>query len=287
MGAGAAPGAGGHGAIPSRRGGDVPGPRRLRNTGRHRGAGILSGRIPRPRSRVVGSVPRDAARSEVRRRAHRARILAAMACADPGASRCRSGHRPACAAARPHPSLPRKRGRVREGDASGGREMSHPAATWKAGGEHVTDAKMPSATPATQENLLLRLAVEHFLFEEAAHLDNWRLDEWLALFTEDGRYVVPTTDLPSGDPKRDVMFIDDDPARLRGRVTRLKSRFAHREYPWSRTRRLITNVRLTRIAAQEIDVEASFAVYRARAEAIAPYIGIYRYTLSRQTDDTF
>ena len=143
------------------------------------------------------------------------------------------------------------------------------------------------ATPATRENLLLRLAVEHFLFEEAAHLDNWRLDEWLALFTEDGRYVVPTTDLPTGDPQRDVMFIDDDPSRLRGRVTRLKSRFAHREYPWSRTRRLITNVRLTRIAAQEIDVEASFAVYRARAEAIAPYVGIYRYTLVRQRDNTF
>jgi p-cumate 2,3-dioxygenase beta subunit len=98
---------------------------------------------------------------------------------------------------------------------------------------------------------------------------------------------VPTTDLPTGDPQRDVMFIDDDPARLRGRVSRLKSRFAHREYPWSRTPRLITNVRLTRIAAQEIDVEASFAVYRARAEAIAPYVGIYRYTLARQRDNTF
>ena len=42
------------------------------------------------------------------------------------------------------------------------------------------DSRATSATggvrgpPATQENLLLRLAVEHFLFEEAAHLDNWR-----------------------------------------------------------------------------------------------------------------
>jgi p-cumate 2,3-dioxygenase subunit beta len=150
------------------------------------------------------------------------------------------------------------------------------------------DVRKPDAaatsvgTPATQENLLLRLAVEHFLFEEAAHLDNWRLDEWLALFTEDGRYVVPTTDLPDGDPARDVMFIDDDPKRLRGRVARLKSRYAHREYPVSRTRRVISNVRLTRIEIHELDVEASFVVYRARAEAIAPYVGIYRYTLVRE-----
>jgi p-cumate 2,3-dioxygenase subunit beta len=150
----------------------------------------------------------------------------------------------------------------------------------------MTNAQVRT-TPATQENLLLRLAVEHFLFEEAAHLDNWRLDEWLALFTEDGRYVVPTTDLPDGDSRRDVMFIDDDPARLRGRVARLKSRFAHREYPWSRTRRLITNIRLTRVTSHEVDVEASFAVYRARAEVIAPYVGLYRYTLARGDDETF
>ena len=143
----------------------------------------------------------------------------------------------------------------------------------------ITAAK---GVPATQENLLLRLAVEHFFYEEAAHLDNWELDEWLGLFTKDARYLVPTTDLPDGDSARDMMFIDDDYERLRGRVSRLKSRHAHREYPSSRTRRLITNVRVTRIAPGEIDAEASFAVYRSRNEMIAPYVGIYRYTLARR-----
>lgn len=141
--------------------------------------------------------------------------------------------------------------------------------------------------PASQDNLLLRLAVEHFLYEEAAHLDDWRLDEWLGLFTKDARYLVPTTDLPDGDPARDMMFIDDDYERLKGRVTRLKSRHAHREYPSSRTRRLITNVRLTRIAPGEVDAEASFAVYRSRNEMIAPYIGIYRHTLACQGGGMF
>lgn len=139
----------------------------------------------------------------------------------------------------------------------------------------------------SQDNLLLRLAVEYFLYEEAAHLDNWRLDEWLELFTSDARYLVPTTDLPEGDPRCDMMFIDDDYERLKGRINRLKSRHAHREYPSSRTRRLITNVRLTRITPSEVDAEASFAVYRSRNEMIAPYIGIYRYTLVRQQDGRF
>jgi len=145
----------------------------------------------------------------------------------------------------------------------------------------------PGVLPPTQDNLLLRVAVERFLFEEAAHLDAWRLDEWLTLFTPDARYEVPTTDLPEGDPKRNVMFIDDDLGRLKGRVERLKSRHAHREYPYSRTRRLITNVRLAHIREREVDVEASFMVYRARANLIAPYVGIYRYTLAREANNEF
>ncbi len=144
-----------------------------------------------------------------------------------------------------------------------------------------------SGVPATPENLMLRLAVEHFLFEEAALLDAWRLEEWLALFTEDCLYVVPTTDLPDGDPKHDLVFIDDNLVRLRGRVTRLLSRYAHREYPFSRTRRMITNVRLTRVDEKEVDLEASFAVYRSRNEVLAPYVGRYLYTLVRTGDGGF
>ena len=96
------------------------------------------------------------------------------------------------------------------------------------------------ALPAT---LLTRLEAESFLIEEAALLDTWRLDEWLELFTDDAHYVVPSTDVPHGDPATVLTLIDDDHLRLTWRVNRLKSRHAHREFPWSRTRRLITNVR--------------------------------------------
>src|SRR5262249_60274541 len=88
-------------------------------------------------------------------------------------------------------------------------------------------------------------------------------------------------------PPGDMVCVDDHSQRLSGRVRRLKSRHAHREYPSSRTRRLISNVRLTRIAADEVDVEASFAVYRSRNEMTAPYVGIYRYTLARRPGGTF
>jgi len=148
-------------------------------------------------------------------------------------------------------------------------------------------ASSAGGVPATQENLLLRLAVEHFLWEEAAHLDNWRLDAWLALFADDARYVVPATDVPDGDPERDMMMIDDDLIRLRARVARLKGRYAHSEFPYSRTRHVISNVRLTRVAEDEVQAEAAFIVYRMRLGGVATYVGLYRYTLARRHDGSF
>jgi len=131
------------------------------------------------------------------------------------------------------------------------------------------------------ERLLQRLEVEEFLIEEAAILDEWRLDDWLALFTEDASYVVPSTDLPDGDPVHDLTLIDDDYLRLTWRVNRLKSRHAHREFPWSRTRRLITNVRVLRAEADELDVTASILLYRFRHGHSDTFVGRYMTTLVR------
>ena len=131
----------------------------------------------------------------------------------------------------------------------------------------------------------LREQVEDFLFREAALLDDWRLDEWVDLFTDDGRYVVPTTDLPDGDPKRDLVFIDDDITRLRARAVRLNSRHAHREYPWSRTRRFVSNVRVDETGDGELSVSANVLVYRFRAGEGAPYVGSVEYVLRRDNGD--
>jgi p-cumate 2,3-dioxygenase beta subunit len=129
--------------------------------------------------------------------------------------------------------------------------------------------------------LLLEREVEDFIVREAAMLDEWRLDDWFALFTEDARYMVPATDMPTADPKETLTIINDDIVRLRGRVERLKSRHAHREFPWSRTRRFITNVRIKDKIGEEIVVNASFLVYRIRSGQVDPLIGSYVYTLRR------
>jgi p-cumate 2,3-dioxygenase beta subunit len=137
---------------------------------------------------------------------------------------------------------------------------------------------------AVNERTLLRLEVEEFLVEEAAILDEWRLDDWLALFTRDAAYVVPSTDLADGDPARDLTLIDDDHLRLTWRVNRLKSRHAHREFPWSRTRRLVTNVRILRVDGDLIEVTASVLVHRFRHGHADTFVGRYLTTLVRSDE---
>lgn len=133
------------------------------------------------------------------------------------------------------------------------------------------------------ERLLLRLEVEDFLYAEAALLDAWRLDDWFGLFTHDGTYVVPATDARDGDPRETLTLIDDDHLRLHWRVERLKSRHAHREFPYSRTRRLITNVRITDVRSDEIRVEATVLLYRFRYGRADTFIGRYVHTLVRDS----
>jgi p-cumate 2,3-dioxygenase subunit beta len=129
----------------------------------------------------------------------------------------------------------------------------------------------------------LRLDVEEFLYHEAALLDAWRLDDWLALFTADARYEVPSTDLPGGEPATALMLISDTRSMIAARVKRLNSRKAHREFPWSRTRRIIGNVRVLAESGEEVEVTANFAVYRSRRD-VNVYMGQYRYRLVRHGD---
>jgi p-cumate 2,3-dioxygenase subunit beta len=124
--------------------------------------------------------------------------------------------------------------------------------------------------------------VEAFLVAEMKLLDNWSLDDWFKLFTEDCTYVIPTTDLPDGDPAKDMVFVDDNHIRLEGRVRKLKSNMAHREVPRSRTRHFISNVQIVEESEGNATVEAYFQVYRFKGTNKEPFVGTYRYELTRR-----
>jgi p-cumate 2,3-dioxygenase subunit beta len=126
-----------------------------------------------------------------------------------------------------------------------------------------------------------RQEVEDLFYKEAALLDEWRLEQWLAMLTDDATYQVPPTDVPEGDPRETLFIIADDAFRIRSRVKQLLGKSAWAENPHSRTRRIISNVRILRGDGEAILVAANFAVYRMRYEFVDIYVGRYEYKLIR------
>jgi len=126
---------------------------------------------------------------------------------------------------------------------------------------------------------ITREQIEDFLYAEAALLDECRLQEWLELLTEDVTYSVPATDVPDGDAKDTLFLIADDALRVRSRVKQLLGKSAWAENPHSRTRRLISNVRIREANGETVRITANFIVYRMRMDYVDTYVGRYEYTL--------
>ena len=122
-----------------------------------------------------------------------------------------------------------------------------------------------------QERMLLKFEAEEFLYYEADLLDSRRFDEWLNLLADDIHYWMPlrrTTQAkevkkeftaPGG-----MALFDDDKTILTMRIQRLAIGRAWAEDPPSRTRRLISNVRIDSIDGDELTVHSNFKLYRTR-----------------------
>ena len=84
---------------------------------------------------------------------------------------------------------------------------------------------------------------EALLVHEAELLDDGRFEDWLALFTADAWYWVPSE--PHQDsPLTTVSLIYDDRRLLETRVRRLAGPRLHAQEPRSRTSRIVANVTL-------------------------------------------
>src|SRR5260370_11577757 len=120
-------------------------------------------------------------------------------------------------------------------------------------------------------------AVAQFLYDEAALLDEWRLDEWLALFhPEAAKYLIPSPEDLSDNPATTLHLVNDSITTLAGRIGRLKSKHAHAESPRSRTRRQIANVRVWQ-GADDLLSRSVFDVTRVRGGVVDRYVGVYEH----------
>jgi p-cumate 2,3-dioxygenase beta subunit len=132
---------------------------------------------------------------------------------------------------------------------------------------------------AGSDRVVDRNEVEEFFYDEAALLDDWKLDEWLTGFVPGATMLVPTTDAGGLGPGAAGYFVADDWDLLGARVKRLKSRKAHAENPHSRTTRLVSNVRIIGREGSTLHVGANFVIHRYRDGGSFHYVGRYEHEL--------
>lgn len=132
---------------------------------------------------------------------------------------------------------------------------------------------------ASTTAVLTRAQAEDFLFAEARLLDDWKLNDWAALFTDDGEYLVPPLDAPDAEPSDSLFLVLDDRHRLAERAKRLLKKQAHAEYPHARLRRLVGNVLVESCENGRARVSCNFVVYRSRAGGTEVFPGHSRYDL--------
>lgn len=155
----------------------------------------------------------------------------------------------------------------------------------------AAEDQSPAASAFRTTDVETQHAVEQFLYAEAELLDQHRYAEWLGLFTEDVHYWAPTRmTRPRRERDREIAargesaFIEEDLHYLKGRVRRLTSGVSWSEEPPSRTRRLITNVRVRPRDDGALDVACNFSVYRSRLERHQDWFIGERFDVLRPAD---
>lgn len=132
--------------------------------------------------------------------------------------------------------------------------------------------------------------VVSWLDREAELLDEQRFDEWLALLADDVRYVLPTTvtlDRNSDEtsPLGGMAHFDEDRYSLGKRVERLLGAHAWTEDPPSRTRRFVTNVRVSPADGSMLAARSYLLLYRSRGDdRPAELVSAERCDLLRRVD---
>lgn len=107
-----------------------------------------------------------------------------------------------------------------------------------------------------------------FVAHEARLLDERRHDEWLALFTDDGRYWVPLQGAAQPEGAAHNALADEDPLLLKLRIERLKNPRAHSQHPPSRCQHVLQASVVTREdpSAGTCELRTPFVYVEARGD---------------------
>jgi len=125
-------------------------------------------------------------------------------------------------------------------------------------------ARRPRGVPPAAAGLDLHRC-EQFLINEARLLDEGKFDDWLALFTPDAWYWVPS-EPNQRDALETASLIYDDRRLLETRVRRLSSPRMYSQEPRSRTSRIVANVTIEANDRNACTVRSKFVLIEYRRE---------------------
>lgn len=128
-------------------------------------------------------------------------------------------------------------------------------------------------------------ACETFLIHEARLLDDAHFDAWLALFTSDAHYWVPSQ-ANQQSPYDTVSLMYDDRRLLETRVRRLADPRIYSQEPRSRTSRIVTNVTFEDSQDEPgFLVRSKFILVEYRRETQRLFAGTYLHQLVGEGDN--
>ena len=148
--------------------------------------------------------------------------------------------------------------------------------------------------PRLVADMVRQYQVERFYYDEAALLDAHDLEHWVQLFSDDTHYFMPIRrtrlrrelDKEFTEPG-EMAYFDDDKTTLLARWQKFATGAAWAEDPPSRTRHLISNVRVLDDRGEELVVESYFHLYRTRLKSeVDTWVGS-RQDVLRRHGDTF
>lgn len=133
----------------------------------------------------------------------------------------------------------------------------------------ATPSRRRAAAPRSRATPIVAALDLHrcvqFLEHEARLLDEAKFDDWLALFTADAWYWVPS-EPGQNNPHDTVSLIYDDRRLLETRVRRLASPRMYSQEPRSRTSRIVANATLEDVEGRAATVRSKFLMIEYRRE---------------------
>lgn len=126
-------------------------------------------------------------------------------------------------------------------------------------------------------------AIELLLHRETEFLDQSRHEEWLALFSDDGRYWVPARKEQT-DPVNDISLFYEDRDLMEMRISRIRHPRAHSlDNPITTSH--VTGERVIEdfdAASGELTVTTRFQMVEHQRGEQRLFAGVYRYRLRRE-----